>query len=127
MSLEAGLIRSSPRESWRLRAARSVAIIRMWRLTHKLPRGGADEERDEVRHEREYPKDARVVVSGTASKRLRPVADRDRCARAKQSENSPAPNDRPECDPEQQARQADDHEKAKHSHRERIGVLPRLR
>src|SRR3954451_12046902 len=113
MSLEAGLIRSSARVSRRLRAARSG------RLTHKLPRRGADEEGDEVRHEREYPKDTRVVVSGTASKRLRPVADRDRCARAKQSENSPAPDDHAESDPEQPARQADDHEKAEHSHRER--------
>src|SRR3954451_18514464 len=127
MSVEVGPIRSSAGESWRLRAARSVAIIRVRKLTHKLPRRGADEEGDEVRHEREYPKDARVVVSGTASKRLRPAADRDRCARAKQSENSPAPDDHAECEPEQQARQADDHEKAQHSHGERIGVFPPLR
>ena len=80
------------------------------RLTNELPPGSAEKEGDEVHNECEYPKDSRVVVSGSASKRLRSIADRNRCARTEEPENNPAPNDDAEGDAEQEAGQPEDYE-----------------
>ena len=73
--------------------------------------GGADEKADQVRHERDYDDDPRIVVSGgPVGNVLRSVTDAKSCDPGYQRESRPAANHQAQRQAKQEARQTEVHD-----------------